>query len=216
MKSLFIFVLLLIASNISTSYAKQYSWNIEISTGDAYCVKSPLTISQAGYEDIYVAAKYNTHSFEQPIYYSICISKWKTNRAWEIELIHLKIELSNKVSEIQRFEISHGFNLLILNHCWKLDDTIFRLGSGIVIPHPENTIRGKQLSEKKGIFNKGYYVSGPAVQVGGSKRVALSHNFFLSAEGKLTFAYSKIPINDGNAAVYNIAVHFLFGFGFKL
>lgn len=193
----------------------QDTWTFELLGGDAYCFKTPLTIHQSGYEDISLTAKYKTNSFEPPIYYSIRLARWNNDRAWELELVHLKIELKNPPSEVQHFEVSHGYNLLTVNRSWKQRKFIFRLGGGIVISHPESTVRGKSLSWDRGILNKGYYVSGVTVQVDVGRRLYFGENLFVTVDGKLTGSYARVPVEDGHADVPNVAIHGLFGVGYE-
>ena len=105
----FALIIQLIIIKDSWCLVEQNRWIIEWLAGDAFCFKTPLTIKQSGYDNIKLTAKYKTNSFKQPIYYSIRFSKWNDKRGWEIELIHLKIELVSRPPEIQKFEISHGY-----------------------------------------------------------------------------------------------------------
>ena len=139
----------------------------------------------------------------------------ENDRAWELELVHLKIELTNPSSEVQHFEVSHGYNLFTVNRSWKQRKFIFRLGGGIVISHPESTVRGKSLSWDKGILNKGYYVSGATVQVDVGRRFYFGENLFVTIDGKLTGSYARVPVENGHADVPNVAIHGLFGVGYE-
>jgi len=193
----------------------QTKWSVETLVGDAYCFKTPLTIKQTGYDDINFQAKYSTNSFKLPIYYSVHIAKWNREKAWELEFVHLKIKLNNNPPEVQRFEISHGFNLLIVNRIWENNKFIFRFGGGIVIAHPENIVRGKPLNQNKGILNKGYYIAGPTAQLAIGKRFSLFNNLVFMLAGKLTGAYARVPVKDGHANVTNVAVHCLVGLSYE-
>lgn len=216
MKYLFTIITLFILTSSCNCFAAQNIWLIEWLVGDAHCFKTPLTITQAGFENINLSARYKTDSFEQPIYYAVRFSKWKNNRVWELEFIHLKIALVNKSPAVQKFEISHGFNLLLLNRGLYFKKTVIRLGVGIVIPHPENIVRGKSLSETEGILKKGYYLSGPAMLFGIGKRVQFNNKLFFAIESKMTTAYCHVPIENGHASVPNIAIHASCGLGLKL
>lgn len=192
----------------------QDNWTVELSGGDAYCVKMPLRIQQSDYEDIEITAKYATHSFQSPIYYSIRIAKWNDTRAWELELVHLKLDLSNKPADVQRFEVSHGYNLFTVNRVWTSRTYIFRLGAGVVIAHPESTVRDQSFDEHGGMLNRGYYISGPTAQAAVGKRFYIHQHIFFAIEGKLTGSYARTPIEDGHAIVPNVAIHGLFGVGY--
>lgn len=189
-------------------------WCVEMLGGSAYSIATPLTIHQSGSDDIEVTAQYATHSFQSPLYYAIRLGRWKDTRAWEIELVHLKLDLTNKPSEVQHFEISHGYNLIMVNRVWMPKSSIFRLGAGVVIAHPENTVRKKSLDEHRGILNAGYYLAGPTVQAAVGKRFSVTPHLFVTIEGKVTGSYASIPVADGEASVPNASIHGLLGFGY--
>jgi hypothetical protein len=188
-------------------------WMFELAGGDAYCFRTPLTIIQSGYKDIKFFAKYATHSFKLPVYYAFRFAMWNSDRAWEAEFVHLKMEVTNPPHDVQHFEISHGYNLLILNRAWKRRGLILRVGGGIVISHPENTVRGKPLVLNNGMFNTGYHLSGPTAQIELGRRWYFRERFFITIDGKLTAACARIPVADGHANVPNVAIHGLVGTG---
>ena len=195
--------------------ATQQRWTVEISGGGTYCIQTPLTIRQAGYDDIEMSAQYDTHSFTPPLYYALRFGAWHNKRAWELELVHLKLDLANTPDTVQRFEISHGYNLLTVNRAWMKSQYVFRVGAGIVLAHPENTIRSQQLDEHQGILQTGYVLTGPAAHIGLSRSFALTSNFSVGIEGKLSGAYARVPVADGHAAVPNLALHALIGVGYS-
>jgi len=183
--------------------------------GDAYVLRTPLIIQQTSFEDLNFNAKYHTHSFEMPIYYSIKLAKWNNQIAWEIELLHLKLYLANRPPEVTSFSITHGYNLLFVNRLWGMNFLNLRAGGGVIIGHPENSVRGKKLNEKKGMFNSGYYLSGIAIQFGPEKTFAIFKGLNFKLEGKLWGAYARVPVVDGRANVPHISIHGLFGFRYK-
>ena len=122
--------------------------------------------------------------------------------------------LENALTEIQNFSITHGYNLFIVNRGWNHKRFILHGGAGMIIAHPETTIRKKRYSEKKGIFHKGYYISGPVIQGARGKRFYFYRKLYFTIEGKLTCSYTLIPIKDGNAIVPNVAIHGLFWLGY--
>lgn len=188
-------------------------WTFELASGGAYCFRTPLTIHQSGHKDIEFFADYATHSFKLPIYYACRFAAWNLGRAWEAEFIHLKMTVTNPPHDVQHFEISHGYNLLMLNHAWNRRLTVLRAGVGIVVSHPENTVRGKLLAGSNGLFNTAYHFSGPAIQFDLGRRCFLGNKFFIAMSGKITAAYARVPVADGHADVPNVAVHALIGIG---
>jgi len=190
------------------------SHTVELFVGSAYNMTTPLRILQTGYDEIHLNARYDTQSFVPPIYYAVRFAAWRNNSAWELECIHHKLYLSGKSPDIQYFSSSHGYNLFTLNRAWKFKGCIFHYGAGMVIAHPESMIRGIKFSETGGIFHKGYYISGPAIQGVIGKRFSLHEKIFLSFEAKAAGSYSRVPIQHGHAAVTNVSVHGLVGLGY--
>ncbi len=191
----------------------QNKFVFELATGIPYNFPMPLTIRQAGENNIHLTAQYDSRPFEVPIFWDWRIGYWNNTTGWELEAIHHKLFLNNKPSEIQQFDISHGINLVIINRCFIKDGFILKAGAGISLTHPENIIRSQKLSEDSGIFNQGYYVSGPAVLFSGGKRFYFQENIFVIIESKLALSYSNVPIANGNSDVYNVAVMLTFGIG---
>lgn len=188
-------------------------WSLDLFLGSALNIPTPLSIHQSGEERIFLYARYQEKPFKGSPYYAWRIAKWNQKQAWEFELVHHKLYLANKPPEIQRFEISHGYNLLTVNRAWeKTSGLIIRVGAGIVLTHPETIIRGKKLPWGEGL--DGFYLSGSTVQVAIAKKFPISGSLFATAEGKFTASYAHIPIQDGSAYVPNLAFHGLLGFGF--
>ncbi|RMI14648.1 MAG: hypothetical protein D6681_04915 [Calditrichaeota bacterium] len=189
---------------------------VELSPGDAYCLPAPLIIRQTGHPDISLTARYRTESFKTPFYYALRLSFWQNRRGWEVELLHLKLFLTHKPEEIQRFSISHGFNLLTLLRGWKINRFLIRVGVGVVIAHPENTVRNQKLPENRGIFRAGYYLSGVALHAGVGRRFVLNRRLHLNVEGRITAAGASVPVIQGSATVWHVGMHLLMGLGYRL
>lgn len=188
-------------------------WIVQIGTGTAYNFKTPLHIEQDGEEDIDVNAQYETRAWSTVApYYNLKIGRWKGDHAWEFESLHHKLYLSNKPNEVQKFHISHGYNLNTLNYALKKHGLIYRIGAGFVMTHPETKVRGKS-KEDDGGWN-GFYLSGVTGQLALEKRLWLSKALFLSLEGKFTASWARIPIADGHADVPNAALHGIVSAGY--
>lgn len=198
-----------------TSSAVANGWSLEIGTGYPYNVVTPLTISQEFHPDINLHAHYETKPFSSPFYHDIRIGKWCDGWAWEFEDIHHKIYLKNRNDEVSQFSISHGYNLLYVNRAVNWHGLIWRLGAGLVVAHPESTIRGLKLSETGGTFNNGgYFIAGASFQGGLSKRFYIRHKFFFEIESKVTASQACVRVVNGEADAPNIAFHLNFGIGY--
>jgi hypothetical protein len=188
-------------------------WTIQLSTGTSYSFPSPLTIEQDGEKDISLTAEYETRAWAtQAPYYALRIGRWKDKIAWEFESLHQKLYLTNKPDEVQKFAVSHGYNLNMLNVAFTKYGLIYRIGGGFVMTHPETEIRGRRHEDDGGI--NGFYISGAGGQAALEKRYRLSEKLSCSLELKLTAAYAEIPIADGSASVPNYAAHGLIGIGY--
>jgi hypothetical protein len=197
------------------------TYSFEVFLGEQFNLPTPLTIKQKGEETIRLqGASYDSEAwtgFNSP-YYALRIGRWKQGRAWEIELVHQKLILEDKIEEVQDFEISHGYNLITINRAWRLRkyyDLIWRIGAGIVLTHPETMVRGKGRGYGES-FPNGFYISGPTSQLALGKRVYIWKGFFGVLEAKLTASYAMhVPIADGHAEVPNVAFHYLIGIGYE-
>jgi hypothetical protein len=191
-------------------------WTFEFLTGDAYCFRTPMKIHLEDHPDITVnAADYATHPFQFPIYYSIRAGRWHDDRAWELEMVHLKIDLRNKPDHVQRFEVSHGYNLVTVNHAWLYRWLVFRLGLGAVVAHPESTVYDQNFDQHGSLLREGYYLTGPTGQAAVGLRFDLLKYIFMTIEGKLTASYARVPAADGYASAPVAAMHLLAGVGCK-
>jgi len=194
----------------------QSRWSFELHGGEVYNVPMPLTIKQQGYPDLKLTARYFTEPLTLPVYWDMRFSRWLGRKSWEFELIHHKLYLNNTTAEVQKFNISHGFNMLMVNRGFAKKTFRYRTGLGVVLAHPESNIRGKEFGNSSDSRDMGYYLSGPVLNLAISKTIRLSSRFYLNAEAKTTFAYSRIKIAEGHADVYNLAFHLILGIGVDL
>ena len=190
--------------------AEDGRWRIEGALGGAYSFDSTLTLAQGGFPPLDISASWENRNFETPLYNGVRLARQDSRGAWAIRLVHLKIYLSNPPDEVQRFNVSHGYNLLTLERSFLLSGFDLWVGAGIVIAPQESTVRGLPSAE-----NSGYVVTGPTAAVALDRRVRLSDHFALVPEVRLTFSRAKIPIALGEASVPNVSVHALFGLEFR-
>lgn len=208
-------ILLLILMPL-VSLGQERNWELGIAGGAVHNFRSPLRIQQADAAPIRLWARYRTEPFTPPVYYDIRLTSWKEKHGWELKFTHHKLILQNEPPEVQRFSITDGFNLLTLNRLWQRGGFTWSAGAGVVITHPESTIRNKPFPENRGILNEGYYVSGPTVEAAVSKRFYFAERWFAFCEGRATASYVQVPVVDGYARVSNTAVHLLIGAGMRL
>lgn len=178
--------------------------------GTSFSVPTPLTVTQSGYPPITFTAHYSTRPLADSEYYAYRLGHWKNNRAWIVEQVHHKVYLDNPTAEVQKFEVTHGYNLVTLNRAWRRGDLIFMVGAGGVITHAHSEVRGQVYPQKAE-----YLLSGATVQSAVARRFNFSKRIFASVEGKLTGSWASVPIVDGRARVPNVAFHVLAGGGVK-
>lgn len=198
--------LLTILFSSSFTFSESW-WSIELRTGAAKSFTTALEIEQSALPKIDFDAHYENHPWEDSFYYGWRISRNSTKHAWEIEFLHHKLYLSNNPPEVEHFEVSHGYNMLLLNHAWVFGSTYVRAGAGPVISHAETRVRGEFL-------DSGYELSGFAGQGSVERRFYLSRKFFITVEGKFTAATASVSVANGDAHVPNIAIHGLAGLGY--
>ncbi len=206
----FIISLIVISVNVTPAQSR---WSFELHGGEVYNLPMPLIIRQQGYPDIKLSARYSTEALTLPVYWDIRFGRWQNAKSFELELIHHKLYLDNTTPEVQKFNISHGFNMLMLNRGFEKKSFRYRAGAGIVLAHPESKIRGKEFGDSIDDTDLGYYISGPALNLAISKPFYLGSRFYINAEAKTTLAYSYIKVAQGNADVYSVAFHLILGLG---
>ena len=193
----------------------QDSWTFEGFLGAAYNFDSPLTVRQRNFPALELDARYDTRAFEPPLYYALRVSHWSQDRGWDVELIHHKLYLRDPPPEIEAFAVSHGNNLLLAGRVWSRSALISRIGIGAAIAHPENTVRGRTLSEERGFLGTGYYLAGPAVTASIGAELPTRTRWFLSVGLKGSYSWARVPVADGRADVQNVAIHGLIGGGYR-
>lgn len=214
MKTL-IFIGTFISLLLPATFAQSW-WSFELHGGEVYNVPMPLTIKQQSYPDIKLTARYHSESLTLPVYWDWRFSHWKNDKSWEIEAIHHKLYLDNTTPEVQKFNISHGFNLLMVNRGFDKKTFRYRAGIGVVLAHPESNVRGKEFGNSTDSWDMGYYLSGPVLNLAINKPIRLGGRFYLNAEAKTTLAYAHIKIAQGHANVCNLAFHLIMGIGYDL
>ncbi len=194
----------------------QNRWSFELHGGVATNLRLPLLIRQDGFPDIRIPkAHFAAEPLISPWYWDWRFTRWRYGKSIEFEAIHHKLFLVNLPSEVQRFGISHGFNMLFFNRSFQKNTFVLRPGIGSVLAHPESTVRGQVYPEGPGFDIKGYRLRGIALNFAIARPIEISRYFFINVEGKVTVSYVGVPIQNGNARFWNIALQFIVGPGFN-
>lgn len=189
----------------------QNNWKISlgISTGGAYNFPSKLVIHQEGLPDISMKAKFDTEAFVLPWYWDINGSVQRNEWIYGMHFNHHKLVLTNPTSDIQNFEISHGFNMVNGFIGKRFKDFYSSLGIGVSFSHPEGVVRGRWIANQKGIpLLSGFYdLSGPNFEASIGKKWAFSKCFEAYAECRTTFSTGNIKTHDGSIDLTTGSIH---------
>lgn len=185
------------------------TWELEVFGGSARSFDTNLTIRDSSGSEIKLNAAYQTKPFEDAPYYALRFSQRGTLQGWALELIHHKIYLKNVAPQIQEFEVSHGYNLLMMNYARSIRSFWLHIGGGVVVAYPHASIHGETTLG-------GYQIAGPAGQFAVGKRFQFNERVFVSLEGKFTIARASIDLQSAEAHAPNVALHGLIGLGLKL
>ena len=186
--------------------------SVELLLGGALNAPTALAIDQEGESSIEIDADYATKPFEFPVYYALRLARLRARGAWELQFIHHKIHLQNTTEEVERFEITDGFNIFTVNRAFPAGPVDLRVGVGVVIAHTDSRIRGQSPSDR-GILDSGYELGGPAILAGAGKRLRLSERWIGTLETQVTLARARVSVAHGEAATTNVAFHVMFGVG---
>lgn len=190
---------------------------VDVGFGGAWSANTKLTIEQAGQPAITIEnAHYATRPFEPPIYYRVRAG-WRLGaNALRVEFIHHKLYLDNPPPDVQHFEVTHGYNLLLLSldREWTLLPGFVFLtsyvGGGAVLAHTESTVRGVSHQPAHQEW------AGGAFQAGGGVKLKPLPLLVLGVELAGTAAWANVEVADGTANVPNLALHMFFVVGVEI
>lgn len=187
-------------------------WSAEAFAGTAWNLPLPLRLNQPGEQPLRFWARYRTRPWTGAPYYAIRLGY----EQWRAELVHHKLYLQHPPPEVGHFEVSHGYNLAMVTRAFPAASFSFRVGLGLVIGHPEGTIRGIRVGPVKSLLGGGYQIGGLCLQLAVAREVPISDHFFLTPEAKLTAAWVRFSLaGGGQATVPNVAFHTLVGLGYR-
>ena len=195
--------------------------SIDISLGDAFSISQNLKVHREGFDDIDFNASFKTNGLKSPQYYSIRVRQEVAENFFEFEFIHHKLYIHDDLpDEIEKFEITDGFNLLLINVQKVINQSLgYRIGLGTVVTHPDIIIDGQtNYVEGGGLIPKfwtdGYHWGGISSQFSIFLNKKLNDKLHYSIEGKAVLAKASIPIVGGNFDLPNISFHILLGISF--
>lgn len=191
-------------------------WFVNANGGVVYNVPLPLKIYQEGYPAIKMDAQFRTEPFTLPVYWVVQVGKEiKNNQFASIELIHHKLYLNNTNSAVNKFNVSHGFNMLIANYGHSWNKYSASIGLGFVIAHPESRIREMEFGNSADDWDMGYYITGPVLSASACRFFTLTKAIYFNIGTKTTVSVAKVPVSKGYARFTNLALHLNFGLGVR-
>ena len=197
---------------------------MQVYLGWSYTFPTNLEVVQQGHPNTTVQqAEFATKSFADPIYYGVRLW-WGEARGLrvELELIHQKLYFESAARNgdiLNRFQVTDGLNLLLFNIAYALDTgpifPIARLGAGLVIPHPETIVRGKEFGiDGDPLY---YHFGGFGFQTAVEGQVRWPGvGITGSVEAKYTWAATRFQIADGFSYGEFSTLHAVFGGGYSL
>lgn len=187
------------------------AWSLEVLIGDAINFDSRTHIQYAQSNPVVLDGDYETRGLEGPLHYTVRVARWDQDRAWELQLLHHKLHLRNRPSEVHALSVSHGFNIVALNRACTVNRWRFRIGLGPVIAHPEARIGGVS-------YDGPYELAGVAGLGGVGTTLALTPNWSILGEITATFGYVEVHPHgnqDLTFSIRNPAIHAQFGIGYR-
>ncbi len=188
-------------------------WYVDACSGMVYNIPTNLSVYQDGEPAIKMQARFRTEPFTLPVYWDIRLGIAKGSRLFEAELIHHKLYLDNPNAWVQKFNVSHGFNILLVNYGFIYNHFRLRFGLGGVIAHPESKIRDLEFGNSTDDWDMGYYLTGPVFSASADRFFTLTKAIFFIVGAKTTVSVAKVPVSSGYARFTNIAAHINFGLG---
>lgn len=204
-------LLVIIAMMGVPTVARGTDHTAELLLGGAWNADSSLRIVQGGHDDLEITADWSTRPFEQPLYWALRFGREGESHGFALELHHHKVYLENPTTEIQSFSVTHGTNIVSLQYRWLRPRWSALALAGIVVAHPENTVRGERLGESGGLFDAGYHLAGPALGMGAGSALPMASWLELAAEARITAAWISVDVVGGEARFTNLAFHLLVG-----
>ena len=191
---------------------------IELQGGTAWSAPTPLIIRMVGEPTVRFRARYSTRPLADAPYYAYRLSRGSRTHAAEVELVHHKLYLENPIPPVERFEVTHGYNLAMANVRAPAGRWQARVGFGLVVAHAEGRIAGATIGRRRTLLGGGYHIAGATTQLAVGRPYPLGRGAttaFVAPELKLTASMARIPLDVGSVLVPNVAAHALAGLGVR-
>ena len=190
----------------------------ELFAGTAWSAPLPLTVDRPEGRTV-IRPRYTTRPFADSPYYTYRAAYIRADGASaEAEMLHHKLYLENPAPPVERLEITHGYNLPMLNGASRGRGWQMRIGLGLVIAHPEGRIAGREIGGLPTALGGGYHIAGLTSQVAVGRRYPLARGrvaLMAAPEAKLTASWARMRLGELTLTAPNAALHVLGGLGVR-
>jgi hypothetical protein len=190
-------------------------WLLAAYLGASFTAPSTLTVNTIAVRGSYPDVRFHSDSFRAPQYYGYRVAWFPSETgSWGIEgeMIHLKVYAEDGAlgPSIERFWISHGLNLVLVNAVWRQrGDRRVRMmargGAGFSVPHAESTILGAVQEQ--------YEVGSMSLQAALGPEVRLAPHVVAFGEYKVTTVAPAVSVVGGTIKGRYTSQHLVFGLG---
>jgi hypothetical protein len=190
----------------------------ELFGGTAWSLRSPLTVRLPGEAPVAHRARWSTRPLADAPYYAYRVGYGSPARGVEAELVHHKLYLENPAPPVERFEVTHGYNLATANVRAPAGRYQVRAGLGVVVAHAEGRVAGRAVGERRTRLGGGYHLAGVTLQLAAGRRYPFGRGAvvaYAAPELKLTASTARVPVGSGSVSVPNVALHVLGGLGVR-
>lgn len=197
----------------------------EFLLGTAWSLRTPLVIRLPGRAPLRLRARYGTRPWADAPYYAYRLGGGRAAgcaapAGAEAELLHHKLYLENPAPPVERFEVTHGYNLAGAAAVRPAGRVAVRFGVALVVAHAEGRVAGTRVEQTRRTFlGGGYHIAGASAQLAVGRRYALTRGpatvLYAVPEAKITGSLARVPVGDAGGAAFvpNAAAHALAGLG---
>ncbi len=196
-------------------------WLFAFYLGAAHTQRAALAFSQRDppSEISFTSTDFRGESFAPPLYYGYRVSYFPGGAPLGVEgeFTHLKVYANLPGgSVVQRFSMSHGLNLALVNLAARrtIRDSgqgpiriTARVGAGPTVPHVESAIQG--------VSREGYELGSIALHAGAGMEIALRGHISMLAEYKVTRTREHVEVAGGDARGLFVSHHAVVGVAWR-
>lgn len=206
-QSVLIVAVLLVLLSAPALAAEGPKVGIDVFLGNSWHTRQAINVGG----NVIYDPQWETRPFGDAWYY-VARVRWGSI---EVEWIHDKVFMGYDTPNVKGFNMSDGYNFVLMNAVQKWGHWEARLGAGPVLVHPEGTVNGYYIG---GLGSPTWRLGGIGFQASLAYRDELWGPFAYVVEGKITSGVVHLtypaPVNEIYAPV--TGYHFVIGVGYDL